>query len=694
MTEPIHNINILTFSHPEKVKTFGFKLNRQNGLTPLRKGEFPRELWEKHQAQLDGVDYLYCDFTTTENCDFVVQVDLSYSIYFAKHYYHHQIAQYFKTVAQVVHPNFVNSATIWFESPKESTADYKLYYKFTLSVRLAIMTNQPELIVSFDGTSKVLRKNILELVSDDIPTEKLNWLVRNGELISYNNLSDQDNNHLDEFYPVLNHILADELRISPSQFKPNNDKYAKYFTNINGLLSKYLNTEEFKKVIPHSSRWIELESVALTSKGTNVLRFGNGTHTDPYEGLKQFKPCYPAPRGHYRFFFICHESDKETARNFHRYSKKEKGFIKFSDFLSLPITYDNDLHIHFSNLENPMPEIEGKLSTANLIPNTNYLAIYISPYSKDDPDHVKRNYYYKIKQLLLKYSISSQVIYNKNINKDNFKYHVSNIAVAILAKLNGVPWRLDREINNELIIGIGAYKTKQYNLRYLGSTFCFDNTGRFKEFNVLPADNHILLAGAIREAVEEYKRKHQNTERIIIHFYKRMNKKEEAQIIRQLKAIDTDVPIVIVTVNKSKSNDIVFFDQAYDHKMPYSGSYISIGRDSYILCNNTRYKPTLNDEHSEQERQQERQQLEKQLKSYPLPIKIHLQSTDPSIIQNHDEVKQIIDQVYQFSRMYWKSISPQALPVTVLYPALVAEIYPHFEGGILYDFGKKNPWFL
>jgi hypothetical protein len=696
MTERKHNVNVLTFSHPEKELTFGFKLQKSTAHSPLRRGEFPLELWSNHREELKDIKNLYCDFKSTENCDYVSSVDLTKSIFFAKHYYHFRIAEYFRKVAHVVHPNFINAATIWFLSNQESTPEYKVYYKFTLSVRLKMITDKPELIVTFDGTSKVLNKSILQLVSEDISTDNLNWLVRNGELINYEDFSDEENNYLDEFYPVLNPDLADALKYPPEPPKKNDDRYANYYNNISGLLNKYLDTEEFKKVIPHSAKWHELDSVSLTSEGTNLLKFGKGTHTDPYEGLKNYKPCTPAPPGHYRFFFICHESDTETANRFHEYSTRERGFIKFAEFLSLPITYDKELHITFKNLENPLPEIEEKLSGYSLIPETNYLAIYISPYSKYEPDPVKRNYYYRIKQLLLKYKISSQVIYNKNINKDNFKFHVSNIAVAVLAKLGGIPWRLDREINNELIVGIGAFRTKKYNTRYIGSTFCFANDGRFKNFNVLPANNHKLLAGAIREAVESYKNQHQETERLIIHFYKRMSQKEISPIIRQLKSIDKNIPIIIVTVNKSESSDLVLFDMDYVRKMPYSGTYIPIGMNSYILCNNTRYKPSLNGdgEHSQQEIEREKKQLDKQLKSFSLPVKLHLQSTDESIIKDPEEVKKLIDQVYQFSRMYWKSVSQQSLPVTTKYPQMVAEIFPHFESGRLYEFGKKNLWFL
>jgi hypothetical protein len=44
--------------------------------------------------------------------------------------------------------------------------------------------------------------------------------------------------------------------------------------------------------------------------------------------------------------------------------------------------------------------------------------------------------------------------------------------------------------------------------------------------------------------------------------------------------------------------------------------------------------------------------------------------------------------------MYWKSVSQQNLPVTLVYPEMVAEIFPHFKYDKLPDFGKENLWFL
>jgi hypothetical protein len=77
-------------------------------------------------------------------------------------------------------------------------------------------------------------------------------------------------------------------------------------------------------------------------------------------------------------------------------------------------------------------------------------------------------------------------------------------------------------------------------------------------------------------------------------------------------------------------------------------------------------------------------------KGYHFPIKISLTSSVPQLTEDVYLVRDLIDHVYQFSRMYWKSVSQQKLPVTIKYPEMVAQIYPHFEHDKLPDFRKEN----
>jgi hypothetical protein len=98
----------------------------------------------------------------------------------------------------------------------------------------------------------------------------------------------------------------------------------------------------------------------------------------------------------------------------------------------------------------------------------------------------------------------------------------------------------------------------------------------------------------------------------------------------------------------------------------------------YLLYNNIRYtdKSVING------------------KEYHFPIKISFSSSQPLLLKNPLLIQELTDQVYQFSRMYWKSVSQQNLPVTICYPEMVAEIFPHFTTDTMPPYGRTNLWFL
>ena len=150
------------------------------------------------------------------------------------------------------------------------------------------------------------------------------------------------------------------------------------------------------------------------------------------------------------------------------------------------------------------------------------------------------------------------------------------------------------------------------------------------------------------------------------------------KILQVLHNLELDIPVIVVTINKTESKELLAFDLKNTNLMPLSGTILQVGRRDYLLCNNTRYNSSS---------------LVKP-KEYHFPIKLNISCTQPGVLDDIAVVKDLMDQVYQFSRMYWKSISQQSLPVTTLYPEMVAKMYPHFEHDKLPDFGKENLWFL
>ena len=144
---------------------------------------------------------------------------------------------------------------------------------------------------------------------------------------------------------------------------------------------------------------------------------------------------------------------------------------------------------------------------------------------------------------------------------ENYVYSLPNIAVAILAKLDGIPWRLNTPIRNELIVGVGAFKNIATDVQYIGSAFSFNNTGGFNRFEYFMKHEVDVLAGSISRAIRDYATVNNSPDRLIIHFYKTMNEKELEPIEKALADLGLDIPVFVVTINKTESEDIVLFDR-------------------------------------------------------------------------------------------------------------------------------------
>ncbi len=91
--------------------------------------------------------------------------------------------------------------------------------------------------------------------------------------------------------------------------------------------------------------------------------------------------------------------------------------------------------------------------------------------------------------------------------------------------------------------------------------------------------------------------------------------------------------------------------------MPKNGTYIRIGINKYLLFNNARYNN--DNKYSAAE-------------GYPFPIKIGISSPDKDAFEDANIITELLTQVYQFSRLYWKSLRQQNVPVTIKHPAMVA----------------------
>ncbi len=678
------NINIIPFSHPFASKEFGFYAEKKEGTYPVHRSELPQPLWAQYEEEFQDIKYLYSDFVSTDDTDYKAEVDFKDSSRFAKHFYTTNILAYFEDKADAIKKNFVGDIQLWFKDESLSASTFTAYEKYTLKIEFSRLTSSPALLITSDGISKVSTKSIAEI---DTPTDNFKTIIFRNRITKFDRLDEEAKQNLTEAYPLLSITLKEILKIPQNRPKRVN-KYIPYYEKINKFYNQYLNNEAFRKLIPLDTKGFfnipEKEVFRINYKSNN-LKFYNGTEIDPQKGMKMGPYKTAQNPNNISFFFVYHKPDRAKAVA-QLYSYFTKGYVKdgytvfkpLKEYIKQPFHIAKDDSIAFDSPETALKEIKQHLIDFNPKPNTQYVAIYVSPISKNERDPERIMLYYKVKEELLKHNITSQVIYNQNIFNDYFNYYLPNIAIALLAKIGGIPWRLDRDPSQELIVGVGAFNSITTKSRYVGSAFCFNNEGEFKGFDCFRNNEMDLLVGAIRKQILTYLITNgENAKRLIIHYYKVFSKDELDPVQRMLGKLGLDIPVIVVTINKTESKDYVAFDTNSEALMPLSGTIIDISKTKHLLFNNTRYSENGYPP-----------------KDNPFPVKLQLYCTEEGYFDDPAVKKEIIDQVYQFSRMYWKSVKQQNLPVTIKYPEMVAQIFPFFEADKLEDFAKNNLWFL
>lgn len=697
--------NILTFTHPSDEFTFHFFGEEKEGLQRIFKFLVPAEVIEHFGEQ----DHYYTSFdlsltdsfsvtkqtspvyieTITEDGEIVNQkVENScFGISLLKRYYNSKIHTYFKDNGYIVKPNFIDDTEVWLPSQKSQDSLYNYFDKYTLKIQIARVSKFPELIISFEGTSKVFKKS-LDVLYTDIAPEAFTWIIYNDQLFRHDELPEEARRYPENAFPVWNFDIRSALK-QATETPERGNKYLKYKSHIKSFYANHINTEDFKAIIPINCKsFISVPEIRIgqVSHTSNKLLFGkkdgkNGTDISPITGMSEYGPLSISEFSNIHLFFIFHKDDSAKAFHIEKFFKGEiAGFKGLQKYTHLNYFVVPKFSIVFHDKDNPVSEIEDLISKREFKDDVRYIAVYISPFSKNISDDYRKSIYYKIKELLLKHRITSQVLDSEKILNPKVKYHFSlpNIAIAMLAKLNGIPWRLDTQAKYELIVGVGAFKHVNTNVQYIGSAFSFQNNGTFNRFECFRNSEIDELAGSILNAVKEYAIHNKNLKRLVIHFYKSMKQQELQPIEDGLKKLGLEIPVFIVSINKTESRDIVAFDENYEQQMPLSGKYIKIGYNKYLLFNNTRYNnyPV------------------KGIAGYPFPIKLGISCTDKELEVDPKIIRELLDQVYQFSRVYWKSLSQQNLPVTIKYPEMVAEMFPYFDGYEIPEFGKDNLWFL
>lgn len=505
-----------------------------------------------------------------------------------------------------------------------SNIEYKDEFKHAKYIDLSLVKAFPKLKHDENKFSLVANKEIKDYYQISLPNESINYSYRYKQLFNFYN-------------QYLKSIENDRFSVTS-----------------NGLIN------------------VDLKDYFNVNLSRNKILFKNDkTDINPVTGMRKFGVYKESPKALSNQFLFIYENKDDANRLYQYFKNGHKNFPGLERYVGIPITL-SDFRLHYTNkasLINEYNEFEEKY----LIEETyeNLFAIVIGDFDKD----IQSSEYFRLKYLLLNKGIPSQFINQVNIRKSNtFNFHLPNIAIGILAKLQGVPWRLDNRIYKELVIGFNQVRLD--NQQFIGNSVFFTNEGYLSGVNSYPATNQLReLIVNLKNSIEEFIKINGDIERLVIHYYKPHNKKETEEIEKLLyKELRINIPYAIVEINDTKAQMDICFDSEYNYGMPESGTYVKVGYNEYLLFNNTRYgsKP-----------------LNKIKDELPIKVKIHFADTGGF---SHSD---LINQIYEFSRLIWTGLKQKSQPATSIYAKKVAEFSAHFGGKLPENkVSKDTPWFL
>lgn len=575
--------------------------------------------------------------------------------------------------------SFLGGTEVWVPAAGSSPPPAQEYRAFRL--RILSPKNQHaasgwNLLVSYSGRRLTYPKNAEGI---EVPDGVIKNFVHGEEIIRTKTL---EGPIPDTAQAVLNRDSSKLLGIDLRRI-PHENKYKTFYAEVMDFYSMHLKGRQIGTtfaILESGLANIMESQVWRTPVESNILEFANGkTHFNAYIGLKEHGPISGPRTPHYRFFFIFHTDSRDHANRFYQYLNRGfKGYPGLKAFVDVDLHLDRSKTITFQSADRPSEEIDAALRQMMFEEGVTYFAFYLSPIDREDPDDERHSQYFRIKEALLMRNIGSQVVFRENIEKPNFNFFLPNISIALLAKLGGIPWRLKRDIQSELIIGIGAYR--QEDMHFLGTTFTFRNDGTFVGFDAANCSDVNQLGTFFEGAIRSFISDVSSIKRVVIHFYKSMNAKEVRQLEDTLTRLELQVPYIVLTIANERDAEYVVFDEAFAGLMPRSGICVKLRHDEFLLCNNTRYQS----------------RTAARIDDYPFPLKVAISRTNLGSGLDAAATRELLDQIYQFSRVYWRSVKQRTMPVTILYSEKIADMAAHFPDRTVPDteVSKQTLWFL
>jgi hypothetical protein len=318
------------------------------------------------------------------------------------------------------------------------------------------------------------------------------------------------------------------------------------------------------------------------------------------------------------------------------------------------------------------------------------------------------NPYYKLKAKLLSLEIPVQYVSTEKVKAYN-EYILNSIALQIYAKLGGTPWVLpsQKSVDREIIIGIGhswmrqnEYKGAEQS-KVVGITTFLSSDGQYllgDKVKDVPFENYFdellsSLTYSFNRLEKEQGWAEGDTIRLIFHIFKPI-KNTEFEVISQFIKNNTKYKIKFAFVTISKSHPHLLFEPT-QLGVSGKGAYIPNRANNVFLDSETCVVQMFGPKELKTARQ-----------AMSTPIQIRIRTPQGDYDNNELEellyydLAYIVQQIFSFTYLSWRSFLPGEQPATMLYSNLISKLLSKMRNVSGWDADhlnyslKRKKWFL
>lgn len=420
---------------------------------------------------------------------------------------------------------------------------------------------------------------------------------------------------------------------------------------------------------------------------------GGRTSGSAFQGLKQYGPydtgdCPPEPT----VVFIYPSELRDQARKLYLSLRDGIGpFRGTQPLLRYPLPAKGVIRVdHFSTsgMSDQQSAEAYRMAVEEWLQSgaTADVALILHPKTERENS---ANPYLTSKFPLLKAGIPSQVVTTELLaKKDVFEWSVATIALAMFAKMGGTPWGVQSDLPQDtVIVGVNRAVVRALKgglVRHYGFASTFSHQGIYLGTRLFtPADSKAqYLAGledALKGALHDWKADAGEVPaNIVVHVRKELSREETDILERVLKEAPANQVRSYSVLKLIDAEEALISNPAQkDNELPPPGVLVRLTSRRALLQVTGVGDDSIG-----------------RLVSHPFNVKLL------DISPGAPTFEELAENVLAMAAMNWRALNAEAVPVSIRYPQLVAELLGRFhESGFdVQDLAgldvMRRPWFL